>query len=73
MNEYILFPGLTVSCAGCFTSIANVFPLMGSVGVPMTTIEARLVSAPEMGCDALSTTPKRRDLCTWKYIILWLS
>lgn len=54
--------GLTESCAGCFTSIANVFPMMGSVGVPMTTIEARLESVPEMGYDALSSLP-RGEIC----------
>lgn len=55
--------GLTESCAGCFTSIANVFPMMGSVGVPMTTIEARLESVPEMGYDALSSSLPRGEIC----------
>ncbi|XP_020582943.1 long chain acyl-CoA synthetase 2 [Phalaenopsis equestris] len=50
--------GLTESGAGCFTSIANVFPMMGTVGVPVPTIEARLESVPEMGYDALSATPQ---------------
>lgn len=50
--------GLTESCGGCFTSLANVFPMMGTVGVPMTTIEARLESVPEMGYDALSSVPR---------------
>ncbi|XP_072974428.1 probable CoA ligase CCL6 [Typha angustifolia] len=54
--------GLTESCGGCFTSIANVFPMMGTVGSPVTTIEARLVSVPEMGYDALSDTP-RGEIC----------
>ncbi|CAA0827607.1 Long chain acyl-CoA synthetase 2 [Striga hermonthica] len=54
--------GLTESCGGCFTSIANVFPMIGSVGVPMTTIEARLESVPEMGYDALSSVP-RGEIC----------
>ncbi|KAL0384138.1 UNVERIFIED_CONTAM: Long chain acyl-CoA synthetase 2 [Sesamum radiatum] len=54
--------GLTESCSGCFTSIANVFPMMGTVGVPMTTIEARLESVPEMGYDALSSVP-RGEIC----------
>ncbi|KAH0468276.1 hypothetical protein IEQ34_003309 [Dendrobium chrysotoxum] len=54
--------GLTESCAGCFTSIANVFPMIGSVGVPVPTIEARLESVPEMGYDALSVTP-RGEIC----------
>ncbi|KAJ4716431.1 Long chain acyl-CoA synthetase [Melia azedarach] len=50
--------GLTESCGGCFTSLANVFPMMGTVGVPITTIEARLESVPEMGYDALSSVPR---------------
>lgn len=54
--------GLTESCGGCFTSIANVFPMVGTVGVPMTTIEARLESVPEMGYDALSSVP-RGEIC----------
>ncbi|KAJ0011498.1 hypothetical protein Pint_34548 [Pistacia integerrima] len=54
--------GLTESCGGCFTSLANVFPMMGTVGVPITTIEARLESVPEMGYDALSSMP-RGEIC----------
>uniref|UniRef100_A0A1D1YXD9 Long-chain-fatty-acid--CoA ligase n=1 Tax=Anthurium amnicola TaxID=1678845 RepID=A0A1D1YXD9_9ARAE len=54
--------GLTESCAGCFTSIANVFSMMGTVGVPVTTIEARLESVPDMGYDALSGVP-RGEIC----------
>nr|AUD66219.1 long-chain acyl-CoA synthetase 2 [Prunus sibirica] len=54
--------GLTESCGGCLTSIGNVFPMMGTVGVPMTTIETRLESVPEMGYDALSSVP-RGEIC----------
>lgn len=36
--------------------------MMGTVGVPVTTIEARLESAPEMGYDALSHVP-RGEIC----------
>ncbi|KAF8410610.1 hypothetical protein HHK36_003142 [Tetracentron sinense] len=54
--------GLTESCGGCFTSIANEFSMMGTVGVPVTTIEARLESVPEMGYDALSVVP-RGEIC----------
>nr|ACL54548.1 unknown [Zea mays] len=54
--------GLTESCAGCFTSIANIFSMIGTVGPPVTTIEARLESVPEMGYDALSDTP-RGEIC----------
>ncbi|KAK1358749.1 Long-chain-fatty-acid--CoA ligase [Heracleum sosnowskyi] len=54
--------GLTESCGGCFTSIANVFSMLGTVGVPITTIEARLESVPEMEYDALATVP-RGEIC----------
>lgn len=54
--------GLTESCGGSFSSISNVFPMMGTVGVPITTIEARLESVPEMGYDALSDVP-RGEIC----------
>ncbi|XP_028127616.1 long chain acyl-CoA synthetase 2-like [Camellia sinensis] len=54
--------GLTESCGGCFTSVANVFSMMGTVGVPMTTIEARLESVPELGYNALATVP-RGEIC----------
>ncbi|PHT42111.1 Long chain acyl-CoA synthetase 4 [Capsicum baccatum] len=54
--------GLTESCGGSFTSIANVYSMTGTVGVPMTTIEARLESVPEMGYDALESVP-RGEIC----------
>ncbi|XP_065857679.1 probable CoA ligase CCL6 [Euphorbia lathyris] len=54
--------GLTESCGGCLTSIGDVYPMIGTVGVPMTTIEVRLESVPEMGYDALSTVP-RGEIC----------
>lgn len=36
--------------------------MIGTVGVPMTTIESRLESVPEMGYDALSSVP-RGEIC----------
>lgn len=54
--------GLTESCGGCFTSIANVFSMAGTVGVPMSTIEVRLESVPELGYDALGKVP-RGEIC----------
>ncbi|KAM5546397.1 hypothetical protein ABKV19_002511, partial [Rosa sericea] len=54
--------GLIESCGGCFTSIGNVYPMIGTVGVPLTTIEARLESVPELGYDALSSVP-RGEIC----------
>ena len=57
-----LSTGLTESCGGCFASIANVISMLGTVGVPMTTIEARLESVPEMSYDALAAVP-RGEIC----------
>ncbi|KAK6946184.1 AMP-binding enzyme, C-terminal domain [Dillenia turbinata] len=54
--------GLTETCAGCFTSIANVFSMVGTVGVPITTVDARLESVPELGYDALAIVP-RGEIC----------
>ncbi|KAE8727231.1 Long chain acyl-CoA synthetase 5 [Hibiscus syriacus] len=54
--------GLTETCGGCYTSLANVMSMIGTVGVPVTTIEARLESVPEMGYDALSDVP-RGEIC----------
>ncbi|CAN1278278.1 Probable CoA ligase CCL6 [Linum perenne] len=54
--------GLTESCGGCFTSIGDIYPMVGTVGVPMPTIEARLESVPEMGYDALASVP-RGEIC----------
>ncbi|KAE8698809.1 Long chain acyl-CoA synthetase 5 [Hibiscus syriacus] len=54
--------GLTETCGGCYTSLANVMSMIGTVGVPITTIEARLESVPEMGYDALSDVP-RGEIC----------
>lgn len=54
--------GLTESCGGCLSSIANVHSMIGTVGVPITTIEVRLESVPEMGYDALSSVP-RGEIC----------
>mgnify|MGYP004715813117 FL=1 len=36
--------------------------MMGTVGVPITTIEARLESVPELGYDALADVP-RGEIC----------
>ncbi|CAI9104436.1 OLC1v1003104C1 [Oldenlandia corymbosa var. corymbosa] len=54
--------GLTESSGGCFTSINDVFSMMGTVGVPFPTIEARLESVPELGYDALADVP-RGEIC----------
>ncbi|WVY97221.1 hypothetical protein V8G54_029372 [Vigna mungo] len=54
--------GLIESCGGCLTTISNVFSMMGTIGVPTTTIEARLEFVPKMGYDALSTEA-RGEIC----------
>lgn len=61
-SDTLTMIGLTESCSGCFTSLADVFNMIGTVGVPMTTVEARLESVPEMGYDALSSVP-RGEIC----------
>jgi long-chain acyl-CoA synthetase len=58
----LFLTGLTESIGGCLTSIGDVFSMVGTVGVPMTTIEVRLESVPEMGYDALSSVP-RGEIC----------
>lgn len=54
--------GLTESCCGSFLAIPNVMSMMGTVGIPVPNIEARLVSVPEMNYDALGT-PERGEVC----------
>ncbi|XP_010525687.1 PREDICTED: long chain acyl-CoA synthetase 2 [Tarenaya hassleriana] len=56
--------GLTESCGGSFTTLAGIFSMVSTVGVPMPTVEARLVSVPEMGYDAFSTDDvPRGEIC----------
>lgn len=54
--------GLTETCAGSFVSIPNEQTMLGTVGPPVPNVDARLESVPEMGYDALSTTP-RGEIC----------
>ncbi|KAL6606163.1 hypothetical protein ACP70R_041816 [Stipagrostis hirtigluma subsp. patula] len=54
--------GLTETCAGSFASIPNEFSMLGTVGPPVQHIDVRLESVPEMGYDALSSTP-RGEIC----------
>ncbi|KAL2927530.1 Long chain acyl-CoA synthetase 2 [Bienertia sinuspersici] len=49
-------------CSVVVQGYANVHSMMGTVGIPTTTIEARLESVPEMEYDALSSTP-RGEIC----------
>lgn len=54
--------GLTETCAGSFVSIPNEQTMLGTVGPPVPNVFARLESVPEMGYDALSSTP-RGEIC----------
>ncbi|KAF3779723.1 Long chain acyl-CoA synthetase 4, partial [Nymphaea thermarum] len=54
--------GLTETCAGTFVSLPNELSMLGTVGPPVPNVDVCLVSVPEMGYDALSTTP-RGEIC----------
>lgn len=54
--------GLTETCAGTFVSIPDELNMLGTVGPPVPNVEVRLESVPEMGYDALSSTP-RGEVC----------
>ncbi|KAG8375103.1 hypothetical protein BUALT_Bualt10G0065500 [Buddleja alternifolia] len=54
--------GLTETCAGTFVTIPDELSQLGSVGPPVPNVDARLESVPEMGYDALSSTP-RGEVC----------
>ncbi|KAI3493400.1 hypothetical protein L1887_41789 [Cichorium endivia] len=50
--------GLTETCAGSFVAQPNVLSMSGTVGPPLPNVDVCLVSVPEMGYDALGTTPR---------------
>lgn len=54
--------GLTETCAGSFVSIVNEPAMLGTVGPPVPNVDVCLESVPEMGYDALSSTP-RGEVC----------
>ncbi|CAL5433890.1 unnamed protein product [Camellia sinensis] len=54
--------GLTESCAGTFVSLPNELGMLGAVGPPVPNVDVCLESIPEMGYDALSSTP-RGEIC----------
>ncbi|XAR70180.1 Long-chain-fatty-acid--CoA ligase [Bertholletia excelsa] len=54
--------GLTESCAGTFVSLPNELDMLGTVGPPVPNVDVCLESVPEMGYDALSSTP-RGEIC----------
>jgi len=53
---------LTESCAGTFVSMPNEISMLGTVGPPVPNVDVCLESVPEMGYDALSSTP-RGEIC----------
>ncbi|XP_004511519.1 long chain acyl-CoA synthetase 4 [Cicer arietinum] len=54
--------GLTETCAGTFVSLPNQHGMLGTVGPPVPNVDACLESVPEMGYDALASTP-RGEIC----------
>ena len=54
--------GLTETCAGTFVSLPNEINMIGTVGPPVPYVHVCLESVPEMGYDALATTP-RGEIC----------
>lgn len=54
--------GLTETCAGTFVSLPNAHSMLGTVGPPVPNVDVCLESVPEMGYDALSSTP-RGEVC----------
>ncbi|KAK2425887.1 long chain acyl-CoA synthetase [Trifolium repens] len=54
--------GLTETCAGTFVSLPNEIDMLGTVGPPVPNVDACLESVPEMGYDALASTP-RGEIC----------
>ncbi|KAG5538238.1 hypothetical protein RHGRI_018983 [Rhododendron griersonianum] len=49
--------GLTETCAGSFVSKPDELAMIGTVGPPLPNVDVCLESVPEMGYDALSSTP----------------
>lgn len=54
--------GLTESCAASFIAQPNDMAMIGTVGPPLPNVDICLESVPEMGYDALSSTP-RGEIC----------
>nr|GMD25015.1 long chain acyl-CoA synthetase 4-like [Ipomoea batatas] len=54
--------GLTETCAGSFVSRPDDLSMVGTVGPPLPVVDVCLESVPEMGYDALGSTP-RGEIC----------
>ncbi|KAG7035485.1 Long chain acyl-CoA synthetase 4 [Cucurbita argyrosperma subsp. argyrosperma] len=50
--------GLTETCGGTFVSLPNELPMLGTVGPPVPNVDICLESVPELGYDALASTPQ---------------
>lgn len=66
INAYLFYinpnVGLTETCAGTFVSLPHELSMLGTVGPPVPNVDVRLESVPEMGYDALGSTP-RGEIC----------
>lgn len=54
--------GLTETCAGSFVARPDELTMVGTVGPPLPVVDVCLESVPEMGYDALGSTP-RGEIC----------
>ncbi|CAI9101131.1 OLC1v1038389C1 [Oldenlandia corymbosa var. corymbosa] len=54
--------GLTETCAGSFVARPDELSMVGTVGPPLPIVDVCLESVPEMGYDALASTP-RGEIC----------
>ncbi|KAH7841077.1 hypothetical protein Vadar_025249 [Vaccinium darrowii] len=54
--------GLTETCGASFLALPDQMDMIGTVGSPVPVVDVRLESVPEMGYDALSSTP-RGEIC----------
>ncbi|XP_054824239.1 long chain acyl-CoA synthetase 4-like [Prosopis cineraria] len=54
--------GLTESCGGTFAALTSEHAMIGTVGPPMPNVDVCLESVPELGYDALASTP-RGEIC----------
>ncbi|KZV21900.1 long chain acyl-CoA synthetase 4-like [Dorcoceras hygrometricum] len=54
--------GLTETCAGSFAAQPDQMAMIGTVGPPLPVVDICLESVPDMGYDALSSTP-RGEIC----------
>nr|GEZ60677.1 long chain acyl-CoA synthetase 4-like [Tanacetum cinerariifolium] len=50
--------GLTETCAGSFVAQPNELSMSGTVGPPLPNVDVCLMSVPDMGYDALASTPR---------------